>query len=114
MSRRSPKSVTPLTRRQEELEHRESELRDRVDELERMIADGPRIAAETSRRQFEERRMIANSGDSRLGVAVAPGGGIPQRRRSLRKERREGRIVFLVLVIALAAVLIWLTSHLHF
>jgi hypothetical protein len=32
----------------------------------------------------------------------------------LRKERREGRIVFLVLVIALVITVIWLLSHLHF
>jgi hypothetical protein len=104
MSRRSRKSVTPLNHRQEELAHRESELRERVDKLERMIADGPRIAAESSRRQLEER----------LRVSVAPDVAIPKRRRSLRKQRREGRIVFLVLVIALAAVVIWLASHLHF
>ncbi|PYJ75311.1 MAG: hypothetical protein DME72_00165 [Verrucomicrobia bacterium] len=34
--------------------------------------------------------------------------------RPLRKERREGRIMFLVLVIALAGAVIWLVSHLHF
>src|SRR4029453_2231276 len=105
MARRSPRPVTPLNRRQEELAHRESELRERGERLERMIAQVPRIAEETARRQREERRMH---------VSVAPDGGIPQRRRSLRKERREGRIVFLVLVIALAAVVIWLMSHLHF
>jgi hypothetical protein len=32
----------------------------------------------------------------------------------LRKERREGRIVFLVLVIALAAAVLWLVSNLRF
>ena len=36
------------------------------------------------------------------------------RRVSLRKERREGRIIFLVLVIALAVAVIWLVSHLRF
>jgi hypothetical protein len=32
----------------------------------------------------------------------------------MRKERREGRIIFLVLVIALGLAVIWLVSHLHF
>ena len=36
------------------------------------------------------------------------------RRVSLRKERREGRIVFLVLVIALCVAVIWLVSHFRF
>jgi hypothetical protein len=32
----------------------------------------------------------------------------------MRKERREGRIIFLVLVIALTAVVIWLVTNFHF
>ena len=37
-----------------------------------------------------------------------------RRRGSMRKERREGRLLFLVLVIALAVAIIWLVTHLHF
>ena len=33
------------------------------------------------------------------------------RRGSLRKERREGRILFLVLALVLSALIIWLLSH---
>ena len=36
-----------------------------------------------------------------------------RRRGSMRKERREGRLIFLVLVIALAVAIIWLATHLH-
>ena len=36
-----------------------------------------------------------------------------RRRGSMRKERREGRLLFLVLVIALAVAVIWLVTHLH-
>ena len=42
------------------------------------------------------------------------GGAYSGPRVSLRKERREGRFVFLVLVIALAAAVLWLLSHLPF
>jgi hypothetical protein len=38
----------------------------------------------------------------------------PRRRGSLRKARREGRLVFLILAIALAVAVIWLATHLHF
>jgi hypothetical protein len=65
--------------------------------------------------------MRANEGGNRLDVSMSlqdkrygderRGTG---RRGSLRKERREGRIVFLVLVIALVITVIWLLSHLHF
>jgi hypothetical protein len=31
----------------------------------------------------------------------------------LRKERRQGQIVFLILLIALGVAVMWLLSHLH-
>jgi hypothetical protein len=120
MFRRSPRSAPPLRRRQEELARRESELRDKVDKLERMISDAPRVTEETSRRGREERTK-PNIGDSRFHVSVAlqdrcysDEKGSTRRPRSLRKERREGRMIFLILVTGLAAVVIWLMSHLHF
>src|SRR5712671_2664626 len=121
MRRRPPQPGTPLNQKQEELAQRESQLRGEMEKLERMIAEAPRVAEETTRRQREELLTRASEGRSRLDVSVAlqdkrwaddsRGGG---RRVSLRKERREGRIVFLVLVIALCVAVIWLVSHLHF
>ena len=119
MRRRSPNSGTPLNAKQEELARRESKLREEMQKLERMIEEAPRVAEETSRRQREELLLRASEGSSRLDVSIALqdkrfGDGAHYsgpRRRSLRKERREGRIVFLVLVIALAAAVLWLVSH---
>ena len=121
MRRRPPKTETPLNQKQEELAQRETQLRGEMEKLERMIAEAPRVAEETTRRQREELLARANEGRSRLDVSIAlqdkrwgedsPVGG---RRVSLRKERREGRIVFLVLVIALCLAVAWLVSHLHF
>jgi hypothetical protein len=114
LHRSSPRSATPLRRKQEELARRESELRESVERLERSIAAAPRIAEERSRRQLEEQHMQADM-NSRFDASVARHAGRSTgRRRSLRKERREGRLIFLVLVIALAAAVIWLMSHLHF
>src|SRR5437868_66757 len=86
-----------------------------------MIAEAPRVAEETTRRQREELLARASEGRSRLDVSVAlqdkrwgDEGRSHGRRKSLRKERREGRIIFLVLVIALGIAIIWLVSHLHF
>ena len=119
MRRRSPNSGMPLNAKQEELARRESKLRDEMQKLERMIAEAPRVAEETSRRQREELLLRASEGSSRLDVSIAlqdkrfgdSSGYSTPRRRALRKERREGRIVFLVLVIALAAAVLWLVSH---
>lgn len=120
MRRRSPKSGTPLNAKQQELARRESELQEEMQKLQRMIAEAPRKAEETSRRQRDELLQRASAGGSRLDVSIAlqdkrygDAGGYSGRRVSLRKERREGRIVFLVLVIALAAAVIWLVSHLR-
>jgi septal ring factor EnvC (AmiA/AmiB activator) len=121
MRRRSPKAGTPLNDKQEELSRRESELREKMQELEQMIADAPKVAEEVSRRQREELVARASEGGARLDVSMAlqdkrfgDAGVYKGRRVSLRKERREGRIIFLVLVIALAAVVIWLLTHLPF
>lgn len=121
MFRRSPRSPSPFRHRQEELARQESELRESVEKLERSIAAAPRVAEETARRQREELLMRAKTGGNRLDVSIAlqdkrygDDGGSTRRRGSLRKERREGRIMFLVLVIALAGAVIWLASHLHF
>src|SRR5881227_914372 len=121
MRRRSSSPGTPLNQKQQELAQRETELRGKMEKLERMIADAPKVAEETTRRQREELLERASEGRSRLDVSVAlqdkrwgDEGRSHGRRKSLRKERREGRIIFLVLVIALGIEIIWLVSHLHF
>ena len=121
MFRRSPQSPSPFRRRQEELDRREAELRDQCNKLERMIASARRATEETSRPVREKVSTNTNPGDDRLHVSVAlqdkryfDDNDGTSKRRSLRKERREGRIMFLMLVVALAGAVIWLVSHLHF
>lgn len=121
MRRRDRRPGTPLNAKQDELAQRELQLRGEMQKLERMIADAPRVAEETNRRRREELLTRASEGGSRLDVSVPLrdkrwGDDIdsPMRRVSLRKQRREGRIVFIVLMIALAALVLWLASHLHF
>ena len=120
MLRRSPRSTTTLDQTKQELARQESELRDQMQKLERMIADAPRVAEEVEKRQREELLMRASEGGSRLDVSMAwhderYGGVAPSKPRgSMRKQRREGRIIFLVLIITLLIAAIWLLNHLHF
>src|SRR5689334_14719225 len=120
MLRRPSRSNTPLDQTKQELARQESELREQMEKLERMIADAPRVAEAAEKRQREELLMRASQGGSRLDVSMTLQDwrqgevGSAKRRGSLRKERREGRILFLVLVIALLAAGIWLLNHLHF
>lgn len=119
MLRRLPRSDTTLEHTKQELARQESELRDQMQKLERMIADAPRVAEAIEKRQREELLMRASEGGSRLDVSLALhderyGPGSTKPRGSLRKQRREGRIVFLVLVIAILIAALWLLNHLRF
>ena len=66
-----PQPGTPLNQKQEELAQRESALRGEMEKLERMIAEAPRVAEETTRRQREELLARASEGRSRLDVPGA-------------------------------------------
>ena len=115
MFRRSPKSSPPLRRRQEEIARQEADLREKLDKLERLVAKVPVIeknrAEQSTKDNPTDRRFrvsVAVQGSSSLGQSRSP-----RRPRSLRKERREGQIIFLLLVVALAVAVIWLISNLH-
>jgi hypothetical protein len=120
MLRRPSRSNTPLDQTKQDLARQESQLREQMEKLEKMIADAPRVAEEVEKRQREELLMKASEGGSRLDVSLTlhdwrqREAGSAKRPRSLRKERREGRIVFIVLVLALLVAAIWLLKNLHF
>jgi hypothetical protein len=112
MFRRSRKSSPPLRRRQEEISRQEAELRERLEKLERLVAKVPVIEKDP-----EEQGPRGNRSAERFRVSVAAQDQRESRRarrpRSLRKERRDGQIIFLLLVVALAVAVIWLISNLH-
>ena len=121
MLRRSRKSATALDQTKDDLARQESELRQKMAELEQMIADAPRVAEEISRQNREALLTRASDGSRRLDVAISlhdkrfsDGGERPRRRPALRKQRREGRIIFIVLLITLAAAVVCLFTHLKF
>ena len=120
MLRRPLRSTTALDQTKQDLARQESELQAQVNKLQKMIDDAPRVAEEIEKRQREELLMRASEGGSRLDVSLALhneryGGGAPAKPRgSMRKQRREGRIVFAVLVVALLIAALWLLNHLHF
>lgn len=121
MRRRSQKSDTPLTEKQQALARQEAKLHEDMQKLERMIAEAPRVAEARTRQQRADLLERASHEGSRLDVSMTlqdkrfgDRGSSGGRRVSLRKERREGRFVFLFLVIALLAAVIWLFTHLRF
>ena len=121
MARRRAQANTPLNQRQQELAQRESDLRRQMEDLQRMIAEAPRVAQEKTRREREELLARASVGGRRLDVSME----VPDKRfseyassqrrpRSLRKQRSEGRLLFLVLVIALSIAILWIATHFSF
>ena len=121
MARRRVQPNTPLSQKQQELARRESDLRKKMEDLQRMIEEAPRVAEEKTRREREELLERASAGGRRLDVSIALNdkrfneyASRQRRPRSLRKQRREGRLLFIVLVLALSIAIIWLATHLPF
>ena len=121
MARRRAHSDTPLDQKQQELARREENLRKEMDDLQRMIDEAPRVAEEKTRRQREELLARASEGRGRLDVSIALSdkrfsefGRETRRPRALRKQRSEGRLLFIVLVLALFVAVAWIATHLHF
>jgi hypothetical protein len=119
MARRRAHSDTPLDQKQQELARLEEDLRKQMDELQRLIEEAPRVAEEKTRRDREELLRRASEGRNRLDVSMAlqdrrygDYASENRRPRSLRKQRSEGRLLFVVLVIALSIAIIWIATHL--
>ena len=119
MFRRSPKSSPALRRRHEEIARQEAELRERLEKLERMVTKERAVSGNKSPARAPHGDVTGNT-EKQFHVSLALEGGhsrdaseSTRRPRSLRKVRREGQIIFLFLLMALAAAVMWLISHLH-
>ena len=120
MFRRSRKPAPPLHRKQQEIAQQEAQLREKVESLQRLVTQSRAPAQNKSSPQEPDRSATANVVERRFHVSIAM--DAPQvfdadrrgrRPRAMRKERRQGRIVFLILLVALGAVVMLLISHLH-
>jgi hypothetical protein len=119
MFRRSRKPAPPLHRKQQEIAQQEAQLRQKRETLERIVTQSRERPQKKPSTRKPDRNESKNVVEKRFHVSVAM--DAPQvfdadRRgppRTMRKERREGRIVFLMLLVALAFAVMWLISHLH-
>jgi len=120
MFRRSRKPAPPLHRKQQEIAEQEARLREKVENLERIVTQSRAPAQNKSLAQRSDRKATTNVVEKRFHVSIAMDS--PQvfdadrrrrRPRALRKERRRGRIAFLILLASLAVAVMWLVSHLH-
>jgi len=120
MFRRSRKPAPPLHRKQQEIAQQEAQLREKVESLQRIVTQAQAPPQNKSSVRERDRAGSNNVVEKRFHVSIAM--EAPQlfdtdqsrrRPRALRKERRQGQIVFLILLIALAVAVTWLISHLH-
>ena len=118
MFRRSRKPAPPIHRKQQEIAQQEAQLREQVESLERIVTQSQAPAQNKSSAREPDRSAADNVVGKRFHVSIAMDApqvfDIDRRRpRALRKERRQGQIVFLLLLAALGLAVMWLISHLH-
>jgi hypothetical protein len=121
MFRRSRKPAPPLHRKQQEIAQEEARLRQKVENLKRIVAQSRTPEQKKSSvQQRPDRKATTNVVEKRFHVSIAMDApqvfDTEQRRRrprGLRKERRQGRVVFLILLASLGVAVMWLFSHLH-
>lgn len=112
----APLPATPLDSRLRALEDQERKNRERMEKCQKLLEDAPKLAAERAREQREElitraARTVKHAGggtalpDRRyLEVNVAA----PAQQRRMRAERRQGRLMFFFLLLALAGAVCFL------
>ena len=120
MFRRSRKPAPPLHRKQQEIAQQEAQLREKVERLKRIVTQSQAPAQKKSAAREPDRSATAHVVEKRFHVSIATDspqvfddGRTRRRPRALRKERRHGQIVFLILLAALAVAVMLLISHLH-
>jgi hypothetical protein len=118
--RRARRSTPPLRHRQQQIAREEAELREKLESLEHMVTRDRTVAPNKAAARGAERGGESRKAETRLNASLAleeehyRGSARSTRRpRSLRKERRKGRIIFLFLLTALAVAVMWLISHFH-
>ena len=120
MFRRSRKPAPPLHRKQQEIAQQEAQLREKVESLQRIVTQSRAPAQKKSSPRKPDSSATTDAGEKRFHVSIAM--EAPQvfdadrrrrRPRAMRKERRQGRIIFLVLLVALGFAVMLLVSHLH-
>jgi hypothetical protein len=121
--RRPSKSSSPLDERQRKLLEEQEQLRQRVEQCNRVIEEAPRLKAERARAQRDELLIDRSTrAHHRLNTTTLAdtryeqhSGAAPSRarRRPLKAERRQTRIIFFGYLLALAVLIFWLLRVWH-
>ena len=111
---------TPLSAQQQALEEEARKLKEKLDRYKKLVDEAPRIARERERVRRDELISRASRTEARRGSRTALPDSrhadenvlratLPQTQgRRLRSERKQGRTLFIFLLITLAGVMGWL------
>src|SRR5271167_262182 len=113
------KSSGPLDERQRKLLEEQEQLQQKMEQLNRVIEEAPRIKAERVRARRDEllddrstrahhRLNSTTLADMRYDQPAGP-----FRRRPLKAERRQTRLIFFGLLFLLFVLVVWLLSVWH-
>ena len=109
------KAATPLDARQRAIAEQEAKLRAEMERCKKVIEEAPKIAEAQARQRREE--FISRQ--SRTAARPASRAALPDiryglnnplpepRRRTLRSERQQGRLMFFVLLLIFTGVVYW-------
>ncbi len=108
--------TTPLTAKQRALLEEEQRVKAEMERCTRLVEDAPQRAEKIRREQREEllrRAAMTHKGMGSVRI-IDPRGilevnvGAPAQQKRLRAERRQGRLMFFVLLLALAGAILYL------
>ncbi len=120
--RRTKPSRTPLDDIQRKLEEEQETLEKTEEKLKRFIEEAPRIAAERQKARREALMTDRGSRGHRFNATTLADPRYDQwsemrssaaRRRPLKSEKRQTRLIFLGLLLLLGVLVIWLLSVWH-
>ncbi len=118
--RRKPgpqKPESPLEGKMREIAEREARMRAEMEECQKVIKEAPERVEKIAQARREEIKARASRTETRRGNPAAlpdkwrtleVNAAAPAQHKRLRKERRQGRLLFFALLLLLFAVCYWL------
>lgn len=107
--------ASPLSAQRTALQERERQVQEQMARYEKLLEDAPKLAAQRQKERREEHINRSSRLEKRAGgVAQLPDRrfeaniAAPAQHRRLRAERRQGRLMFFVLLLTLAASIFYL------
>lgn len=106
----------PLNSKQRALQEEEQKLKAKMEKMAKFVEDAPKLAEQRRREQREELLRRAATTHKGMGstalidrrATLEANVAAPAQQRRMRAERRQGRLMFLILLLTLAGAIFYL------